>query len=642
MKAIYALLFLIPVVILLNGCQNQSKEENSEEKNAIKSAMLDSINTLDSLAEATKISDNERARTYAHRALALAKKSGSDQALATAFVIMGFSYKNYNNDTSLVYNNRALELARKNQFAGTYSAALYNLANLYYEASDLKTAIMLTDSVLKISRMNGKFIWLSNAYNFLGNIKENLNDTTGSRIFYDSAISIARNHGLRMQEGVAIASKAHYERDLNEKQKKLKLAIRLLNGVPGAEEEAATVYTNLGVNSANPDTALHYYEKAMKLANIYHFDEITIGVCNNQAYSYLDKKDFRRAEECLVSNAIPLAKQKKKFIWLANLYDTYTDILVAAKRPGEALKYARLAYQTRVLADQSIAPNQLRLLTTLLDVKNKELLIANSEKQLRQKESKSRMIIMLFSVSLLALALVIFFVLWRLQRNRLRYNTTMLKAAKKIIDAEERERTKIGKDFHDLTGQKFSGLSSYLENQDFPEPATKEIALRMLEEIRQAVREMSHRMNRAWVERFTLEESISGLCADCIKMASLNLEFHAPQKFPDMARETKIHLFRIVQELLANAMKHARTSKITLEISFDSTHLFLRYNDNGPGFDKDALSRQGSGLDNIIERVTIIGGKAELDTRPGFGTDYSITIPLTMETHSPTDNKAKS
>ena len=203
-----------------------------------------------------------------------------------------------------------------------------------------------------------------------------------------------------------------------------------------------------------------------------------------------------------------------------------------------------------------------------------------------------------------------------------------LKAAKKIIEAEDRERTKIGKDFHDLTGQKFSGLASYLENQEFPEPATKDIALKMLEEIRQAVREMSHRMNRAWVERFTLEESISGLCADCIKMASLNLEFHAPPTYPEMARETKIHLFRIVQELLANAMQYARSSKITLGISFDGTHLFLRYNDDGPGFDKEALTGQGSGIDNIMERVTILEERAELDARPGFGVDYQIWIPL--------------
>jgi signal transduction histidine kinase len=153
----------------------------------------------------------------------------------------------------------------------------------------------------------------------------------------------------------------------------------------------------------------------------------------------------------------------------------------------------------------------------------------------------------------------------------------------------------------------------------------------MLEEIRQAVREMSHRMNRAWVERFTLEESISGLCADCIKMASLNLEFHAPEKYPEMVRETKIHLFRIVQELLANAMQHARTSKIALEISFDDIHLLLRYNDNGPGFNKDALNGQGSGIDNIMERVTILEGKAELDARPGYGVDYQIWIPLRKE-----------
>ena len=275
-----------------------------------------------------------------------------------------------------------------------------------------------------------------------------------------------------------------------------------------------------------------------------------------------------------------------------------------------------------------MAPKQLRLLTTLLDVKNKELLIANSEKKLRQKESKTRMIIILFSVSVLIMTLVIFFILWRLQRNRLRYHATMLKTAKKIIEAEDRERTKIGKDFHDLTGQKFTGLASYLENQEFPDPATKDIALRMLEEIRQAVREMSHRMNRAWVERFTLEESISGLCADCIKMANLNLEFNAPSRYPDMARETKIHLFRIVQELLANAMQYARSSKITLGISFDGTQLFLRYNDDGPGFDKEALTGQGSGIDNIMERVTILEGRAELDARPGFGVDYQIWIPL--------------
>ena len=445
---------------------------------------------------------------------------------------------------------------------------------------------------------------------------------------YDSAYKIAQRHSLPAQEGIALASLSALETDPAVIVNMRKKAIELLKKVPGFEQEIALIYNNLGMRSANPDTALYYYQESLTMANTIHSSEITIVVCNNQTYSYLEKNDWKNAEGCLVSNAIPLAQKEKNYFQLANLYDTYTDVLVAAKKTDEALKYARLAYKTKGLAERQSGAKEVRLLTTLLDVKNKELKLAMNERELRQKESKSRTIIILFSVSVLILALVIFFVLWRLQRNRLRYNATLLKAAKKIIEAEENERTKIGRDFHDLTGQKFSGLSSYLENQQFPDPSTMKIALKMLEEIRQAVREMSHRMNRAWVERFTLEESISGLCADCIKMANLNLQFIAPDIYPEMARETKIHLFRIVQELLTNAMQYARTSKITLEITFVDARLVLNYNDDGPGFDKDAVTSKGAGLNNILERVTLINGKVELDSRPGFGTDYSISIPL--------------
>ena len=354
MKVVNTLLFLLLVSVVFSGCRNQSDGSASGVSKESKSAVIDSIAILDSLASAVKISDNEKSRAYAHRAMVLARGSDSEEALAQACLITGFSYKNYNDDTSLVYTTRALELSRKNKFTSTYSAALYNLANLYNEASDQKTAIIFADSALQVFSQTGKYKMLSNAYNFLGNLKNDLNDTTGARIMYDSAIAIARKHGLRMQEGIALASKARFDTDSKIKEKNLRKAIYLLRNIPGAEEETASVYSNLGVNSTNPDSALHFYDEALKLANILHSAEVTIAVCNNQAYCYLDKNDLRRAEECLVSNAIPLAQREKKYNWLANLYDTYTDILVAAKRTDEALKYARLAYQTKVMAERSM------------------------------------------------------------------------------------------------------------------------------------------------------------------------------------------------------------------------------------------------------------------------------------------------
>ncbi len=624
-------LIAILVLTLMAGCGRHDPSGSEKENNNRIGALMDTLRKMDSMAGVNKVRNNRLSREVAGMALKIAIRSGSEKALAKAYLMMGVANRPFNNDTSAKYINLALKLSAAENLPGIRIASLYNYASLCYDATDLNSAVIYFDSVVPLARREGDTLMLSNAFNELGNIKFNTFDTAGARIMYDSSIHVADRHALNLQKGVALASLARLEAKQENKVKMLKDAVGILKEIPGAEEETAYIYSNIGMYCSNPDTALSYYNEALRLADAIHSPELSIGVCNNMAYSYLDKNDLKNAEACLVSNAIPLAKQSKKYSFLANLYDTYTDILIASKRPDEALKYARLAYQTKQLDEATTGAKQVRVLMALLDVKDKELTLASQEQELRKKEGHNRMILISFAVSSLILAVLIFFIMWRLQRNRLRYQASMLSAAKKIIDAEDRERTRVGRDFHDLTGQKFTGLSGYLENQEFPDRETKTVALKMLEEIRLAVREMSHRMNRAWVERFTLEESLSGLCTDCIRMAGLDLTFTAPEKYPEMSRETKTHLFRIVQELLANAMNHARQAKITLELTFSQTTVFLKYNDNGSGFDKEAAIGTGTGISNILERVTLLGGKVSLDTRPGYGTDYLIDIPLNQE-----------
>ena len=634
MKYFQPSLLIIISVLIISGCLSKSRKPDTPGNKLNSTILTDSLKILSSLCQANKISDNARARLFAHQAMDIACKTKSEADLAQAWMIMGIAYRNYNDDSSFVFTSKSLKIAEANGQEKIRVTTMYNLALLYIDASDVKTAVLYLDSVVQISRRIGEYALLSNGYNVYGNIMCNLPDTTGAKIMYDSAYHVAQQHSLPAQEGIALASLSILEKKPVVMDKMRKDAISLLIKVPGFEEEIALILNNLGMQNANPDTALFYYHQALKMANAIHSSEITLVVCNNQAYSYLEKNDWKSAESCLISNAIPLAKKEKNYYELANLYDTYTDVLVAANRKDESLKYARLAYKTKGLAERQSGAKEVRLLTILLDVKNKELNLAMNERDLRQKETNIRKIVVLFSISLLILSIGILMINWRLQRNRLRYNAAMLKAAKKIIDAEDRERTRIGRDFHDLTGQKFSGLAGYLENQEFQNPSTKKVALKMLEEIRQAVREMSHRMNRAWVERFTLEESISGLCTDCIKMTGLDLELQAPEKYPEMSRELKIHLFRIVQELLTNAMTHASDSRVRLTIAFDETRMSLNYNDDGPGFDRGKTDGNGTGLSNILERVTLLNGKVELDSRPGFGTDYAITIPLKKDKYS--------
>jgi len=215
-----------------------------------------------------------------------------------------------------------------------------------------------------------------------------------------------------------------------------------------------------------------------------------------------------------------------------------------------------------------------------------------------------------------------------IQKKRIQLQHQQIASAKKIIEAEETEKAKIGRDLHDLTGQMFTGLSGHIENTEFPDPQSKHTTLKIVKEIRETVRELSHRMNISWLERFTLEKTIRGLCEDMKKMTHLNLEYNAPDEFPLMPMETKIHIFRIVQELLSNAVKYAADAKIILEISFVDSTFTLEYSDDGPGFIKDKDFRNGVGLSNLSERIKLVNGKMETDTNPGFGTYYLIKIPL--------------
>jgi hypothetical protein len=83
---------------------------------------------------------------------------------------------------------------------------------------------------------------LYNAFNVLGHLKLDLRDTVGSKIMYDSALQIAKDHNIRKQQGIAIASLSRFERRFEESEKMRKEAIEVLKSQPGNEEEIAAIY----------------------------------------------------------------------------------------------------------------------------------------------------------------------------------------------------------------------------------------------------------------------------------------------------------------------------------------------------------------------------------------------------------------
>ena len=450
MKTSTFLYFVLFVLMMISGCQDGNLKINPGSADA-GIALPDSVKILDSLSNLFKVSNNSLARTYSKSLLDLANRLNNGAARADAYLCMGMTYNYFNRDSSYMFYSIALKIAEEFNLDKLRSRTMYNLATFYSDASARKTAIVYLDSVSAISRRIGDFTTLSNAFNALGNQKFDLADHSGARMMYDSAYQVALKYSLPRQTGVALASLSRFEDKPDLRTKMRKQALVYLEKQQGNEEEISSILNNIGMYTYNPDTAINYYLRAIKTAEAGKLPGLEIAAYNNMAYSYIDKNDWKRAEDCLANHAIPLAKKEDNSDMLATIYDTYADVMTAAKKTDEALKNARMAYKSRVLSYEKMGAEQIRLLSALLDVKNKELKLEMNSRELREKETSMRMIIFWFSLSVMILVVIIFIVILKGQRNKLKFQVELIGSAKKLIDLEEVMKGRVAMELHDLT-----------------------------------------------------------------------------------------------------------------------------------------------------------------------------------------------
>ena len=95
----------------------------------------------------------------------------------------------------------------------------------------------------------------------------------------------------------------------------------------------------------------------------------------------------------------------------------------------------------------------------------------------------------------------------------------------------------------------------------------------------------------------------------------------------DISKPTQLLLYRIVQELLSNVLKHARASEVFVQCSQSEDIFYITVEDDGAGFDQEEIThRKGIGLDNIRHRVDFLKGSLEIESNPGKGTIVNIEI----------------
>ncbi len=202
-----------------------------------------------------------------------------------------------------------------------------------------------------------------------------------------------------------------------------------------------------------------------------------------------------------------------------------------------------------------------------------------------------------------------------------------------LLQAQEGERRRIARELHDDLNQSLALLTVELDLLGQQPPAAPgavadrvgAIAARA-RELSSALHDLSHQLHPVKLEQLGLIAAVRGLCKELAQHHGLDVKFThfgVPEVVP---APTALCLYRIVQEALRNVVRHANTPHAAVELSGSPAGLRLRVGDDGIGFDPDA-GRAGLGLVSMRERLYLVGGRLEIDTRPGGGTRLDVVVP---------------
>ncbi len=424
------------------------------------------------------------------------------------------------------------------------------------------------------------------------------------------------------------------------------------------------------------DSIFNFYNKG-KLSSIYYFDKANNIIRQNplkakfyyqKSIDDIDSSNFFRANKFRVllnfarvasltenfQNGINFLHRSSKYInindslrYLYNQKAFLADMHSKVKNYDSAYFYAR---QVRFLGyKRNFQQHSTIISKTKVQIETIEKEQENSE--LRAKREQDKLILFIGGAFFILAAFIVFLSLKNSKKKRLlaeqqkelekQKNLTLLKEQEintinAMVTGQEKERVRIAEDLHDNIGSVLATLKLHFENlkinrekKHFNQDELYEKTEKLIDETYLKVRNIAHAKNAGVIANQGLLVAVK-IMAEKISAANQLkidiIDFGLEQR---LDTNTEITLFRIIQELTTNIIKHAEAKEATINISqFDDT-INIIIEDNGKGFDpKTTTTKSGMGLHSIQKRIEHLNGTFQIDSSSKSGTSIIINIPL--------------
>ncbi|HEY9362379.1 MAG TPA: ATP-binding protein [Chitinophagaceae bacterium] len=554
-------------------------------------------------------------------------------------------------DSSLALNLQSVELSRQIKDSQYLTKTLFNTGTSYRLKEEYGNAVRYYEEGKKLFEKFGNKAMEAQANDILQNMYTGMKQ-------YRKAVSYGKKAivGLKDINNPGMLGMAYnnlglnyvYLQQFDSANASFKEALRIAKKI-GDQNMEATQYLNMGdvlLQQSEFNAIKPYMDKALAISKKLKLYESETIALKGLSFYFQYNKNYPLAQD-YADSALSLAnrfdfrnERQKLFTHLSNLAYSMQDMEL-----GEYYAKQNSLLEDSIL-NETIQKGTLEL-EKKYESKKKETHINQLEavKKVQQLSIKQKNSLNYILIGAAATLLAITLLSYRnykqkqkLQQQRINELETekQLTATSAVLKGEEQERTRLAKDLHDGLGGMLSGIKYSLNTMKgnlimTPDNVQAfERSMDMLDSSIKEMRRVAHNMMPEALVKFGLDTALEDFCNDINQSGAVQVDYQSIGMANVIVDQTTaITIYRIVQELLNNTLKHAAAKTAIVQLTKSDGHLSVTVEDDGKGFDTSILDQsKGIGWINIQNRVEFLQGKLDVQSEIEKGTSVHIEISV--------------
>ena len=605
------------------------------------------VNQLNKDAEKIQFSDPDKAIKIINKSIFTAQKINYSFGLSVAYSLRaGLLYYEMKLDSCKLLLDKAYSLVSKytdKESKNQRANILNRYAAIFQRRQNYDSAVELYLQSANIFKETGDEQKIINSYYNLSGIYKYLGDTTKTFYYARETNRLAAKTAdtVFLIRGLIVLGEAYnyiknYDSLLLISQKGLRLANshRMTFAMGIFHNFMGLYFTNKEVQY---DSAVLHYNIALQIFNKINIPFDKALVLQNIGNTYLKKKEF--------VNAIKFSKQANElsenlgFEQVQNM--SLLDLVKAEEQLGdipESYKYLKQYVKVNDSIQNRNSQKKVYDMEAKYLAQKKEVMMLAQQKIIKQKNQLNYLLAS--GLFLLAFIIALLYFIYRNKQKLHEQKITKLEtqqqltATEAVLKGEEQERTRLAKDLHDGLGGMLSGIKfsfNTMKGNLVMTPDNTQSFERSMDMLDSSIKEMrrvAHNMMPEALVKFGLDTALKDFCNEIQQSGALYISYQSIGLENMVIKQTaEITIYRIVQELVNNIMKHAAAKNAIVQVTKTSGQLAVTVEDDGRGFDTNILNKvKGIGWSSIQNRVEFLKGTLDVISEKEKGTSVHIEI----------------